>query len=207
MTVKKGGEMQWYESEVSQLEARIKNGEIAKGANLFYGSSSLTMWNSLKADLAPYKVENIAFGGSTIEDCVYLFERLVLPCEPKSIIFYAGDNDIGQGVCHSDIMGRFEALLAKRAKTLSGIKFTFISIKPSPAQHHQLHKIRLINSYVKTRIEELDNIYYLDMHSLMYTSDGMPNAELYSDDGLHMSPAGYKIWRDVLLAHANKIFL
>lgn len=199
--------MQWYESEVSQLEARIKSGEITKGANLFYGSSSLKLWKSMKEDLAPHNVENVAFGGSTIEACVYFFERLVPVCEPKSIIFYAGDNDIGNGVYHSDVMARFEALLAKRAKTLSGIKFTFISVKPSPARHHLLHRIRLLNSYVKTRLDELDNVNYLDVHSLMYTPDGMPNHELFNDDGLHMNENGYAIWRNLLLSHASKIFL
>lgn len=199
--------MQWYESEVSQLEVRIKSGEITKGANLFYGSSSFTMWKTLKEDLAPHNVENIAFGGSTIEACVHYFERLVLPCEPKSIIFYAGDNDIGNGVYHSDIMARFEALLLKRAQKLSGIKFTFLSVKPSPARHGLLLRIRLLNSYVKTRLDELDNVNYLDIHSLMYTPDGMPNPELFQADGLHMNANGYDIWRNILLSHSNKIFL
>lgn len=199
--------MKWYEAEVSHLEAQIRNGEIKKGANLFYGSSSLTLWKDIKFDLAPHNVENVAFGGSTIEACVHFFDRLVVPCEPKSIIFYAGDNDIGNGVYHSDVMARFEALLAKRAQTLSGIKFTFISLKPSPARHNLLHRIRLVNSYVKARLEELDNVHYLDAHSLMYTPDGMPNPELFSEDGLHMNASGYDIWRNLLLSHSNKIFL
>lgn len=199
--------MKWYEAEVSHLEAKIRNGEIKKGANLFYGSSSFTLWKDIKSDLAPYNVENVAFGGSTIEACVHFFDRLVVPCEPKSIIFYAGDNDIGNGVYHSDVMARFEALLAKRAQTLSGIKFTFISLKPSPARHNLLHRIRLVNSYVKARLEELDNVQYLDAHSLMYTPDGMPNPELFSEDGLHMNANGYDIWRNLLLSHSNKIFL
>lgn len=199
--------MQWYESEVSHLETRIRNGEIKKGANLFYGSSSFTLWKDIKSDLAPHNIENVAFGGSTIEACVHFFDRLIVPCEPKSIIFYAGDNDIGNGVYHSDVMARFEALLAKRAHTLSGIKFTFISLKPSPARHNLLHRIRLVNSYVKARLEELDNVQYLDVHSLMYTPDGMPNPELFNEDGLHMNAAGYDIWRNLLLSHSNKIFL
>jgi len=199
--------MNWYEAEVSQLEAKIRNEEIKKGANLFYGSSSFTLWKSIKSDLAPHNVENVAFGGSTIEACVHFFDRLVLPCEPKSIIFYAGDNDIGNGVYHSDVMARFEALLAKRAQKLSGIKFTFVSLKPSPARHHLLHRIRLVNSYVKSRLEDLDNVQYLDTHSLMYTPDGMPNPELFGVDGLHMNANGYDIWRNLLLSHSHKIFL
>ncbi len=198
--------MQWYEPEVLELEKRIKNGEIGKGANLFYGSSSLREWENIQKDFSLYQVENIAFGGSTIEACVYFFERLVVPCEPKSIIFYAGDNDVGNGVYHSDIMARFEALLTKRAKLLSGIKFTFISVKPSPARHALLYRIRLLNSYVKTRLDELENTHYIDIHTPMYTSGGIPNPELFCEDGLHMNANGYAIWREILLENAPKIF-
>lgn len=199
--------MHWYEAEVAALEARIKNGDISKGSNLFYGSSSLRLWDTIKADLAPHHVENIAFGGSTLEACVYFFERLVLPCEPKSIIFYAGDNDIGDGKYHSDIMSDLEGLLNKRAYYLSGINFTFISIKPSPQRHKLLHRIRLVNQYAKSRIEELDDMHYIDIHTRMYTTDGMPDARFYADDGLHMNAEGYALWRKVLLENADKVFV
>lgn len=189
--------MHWYEAEVSMLEQRIHKGEITKGANLFYGSSSLQLWGGIQNDLAPYRVENVAFGGSTLEACVHFFERLVVACEPKSLIFYAGNNDIGDGVYHSDIMARFEQLLQKRASYLSGINFAFISIKPSPARHPLLHRIRLVNNYVKERIEELDHMHYIDIHSKMYTPDGMPNPQLYREDGLHMNDEGYAIWRQM----------
>lgn len=199
--------MYWYEAEVAALEARINNGEITKGSNLFYGSSSLRLWENIRTDLAPYHIENIAFGGSTLEACVYFFERLVVPCEPKSLIIYAGDNDIGDGKYHSDVMGFFEALLAKRAAHLPGINFTFISVKPSPARHDLLQRIRLLNGYVKNRLDELPNMHYLDIHRAMYTADGMPNPDLYSDDGLHINAKGYAIWQKALLNHANELFI
>lgn len=198
--------MHWYEAEVQALEKKIDEGKIAKGVNLFYGSSSLRLWEGIKDDLAPHTIENIAFGGSTLEACVHFFERLVVPCEPKSIIFYAGDNDLGDGVYHSDVMGHFERLLEKRASYLSGTTFTFISIKPSPLRHHLLHRIRLLNSYAKERVEGLENMHYVDIHSKMYTCDGMPNSQLYSEDNLHMNKDGYKIWQEALLADADKIF-
>ncbi len=199
--------MEWHEAEVSQLEKKIKEGKITKGANLFYGSSSFRLWDTMQNDLAPYHIENVAFGGSTLKACVYFFERIILPCEPKSLIIYAGENDIGDGVYHADLMVHFEKLLKKRADHLSGIHFTFISIKPSPAHHALLHRIRLFNSYAKSRIEELDNMHYIDLHSQMYTADGMPNPELFSEDGLHINTLGYKIWRENLLQNADKIFV
>jgi len=198
--------MQWYENEVSNLEEQIKNGTIPKGFNLFYGSSSLTLWKDLSEAMMPHDVASIAFGGSTLEACNYFFERLVLPAKPRSLIFYAGDNDIGDGRYHSDVMAEFEKLLLKRATHLPGIRFTFISVKPSPARHHYLHRIRLLNTYVKERLESIDNTFYLDVHTPMLTADGMPDKSLYLEDGLHMSSKGYALWRDLLHKNAQTIF-
>ena len=71
--------MQWYEVEVQVLAKKINEGKIEKVANLFYGSSSLRLWEDIKEYLAPCMIENIAFGGgSTLETCVHFFERLVV---------------------------------------------------------------------------------------------------------------------------------
>jgi lysophospholipase L1-like esterase len=198
--------MYWYEAEVAALEAKIQSGEIAKGAHLFYGSSSFRLWEGLKNDFPEHTIENIAFGGSTLDACVYFFERLVVPCQPRSLIFYAGDNDIGDGRYHTEIMASFETLLAKRAKYLPGVHFTFISIKPSPARFHLLHRIRLVNRYVKERFEELDNVTYLDLHRYMFTADGVADASLYLEDGLHLNTNGYALWREHFLLNATEIF-
>ncbi len=199
--------MYWYEAEIAALEQRIRNGEISKGANLFYGSSSFRLWENLRGSFAPYSVENIAFGGSTLEAAVYFFERIVVPCEPSSLIFYAGDNDIGDGKYHTEIMAAFEALLAKRAKYLSGVPFTFVSIKPSPARHHLIHRIRLVNRYIQERFEELTGSFYLDVHHRMFTPDGMPDPSLFAADGLHLSPSGYELWQELFWLHRDEIFV
>lgn len=198
--------MQWYENEVSNLEEQIRHGNIPKGHNLFYGSSSLTLWEGLQDAMMPYDTASVAFGGSTLEACNYFFERLVVPLQPRSLIFYAGDNDIGDGRYHSDVMAEFEKLLIKRSKYLPGIRFTFISVKPSPARHHYLHRIRLLNNYVKDRLEGISNTFYLDIHSSMLTADGMPDGTLYLEDGLHMNAKGYALWQKLLHENAQRIF-
>lgn len=198
--------MQWYENDVSKLEERIASGEIAQGSNLFYGSSSLTLWDGLSEAMMPYDTASVAFGGSTLEACNYFFERLVVPAKPRSLIVYAGDNDIGDGRYHSDVMAEFEKLLMKRVEHLPGIRFTFIAVKPSPSRHHYLHRIRLFNRYVKERLEGINNTFYLDVHSPMLTADGMPDGTLYLEDGLHLNAKGYELWQKLLLDNAQGIF-
>lgn len=35
---------------------------------------------------------------------------------------------------------------------------------------------------------------FVDVERPMLSADGKPRPELYVEDGLHMSPAGYRIW-------------
>lgn len=195
--------MHWYESEVAALEKRISKGEIAQGTNLFYGSSSFRLWEDLAHDAAPHPVSNVAFGGSTLEACVYFFERLVVPCQPASLFFYAGDNDLGDGKYYMQVIEYFEALLDKRANYIPETPFYFLSIKPSPARRSLIPMMRLVNTYVRERLGAMPSCAYIDIHSPMLDPTGMPNASLYSEDGLHMNASGYALWRTILHHHAE----
>jgi len=198
--------MHWYDAEIDALVERIEKGEIQKGANLFYGSSSFRLWNTLAEDFSPYKVANVAFGGSTLEACAHFFERVVVPCEPSTLFIYAGDNDLGDGKYYLDVIGCFETLLRRRAKTMPQTPFYFLSIKPSPARRYLIPQIRLFNAYVRDRLSALPNCTYIDVHNLMLDQYGMTDPWLYDEDGLHMNAAGYALWRDTLLNQADFLF-
>jgi lysophospholipase L1-like esterase len=44
----------------------------------------------------------------------------------------------------------------------------------------------------------------VDIVPQMIGADGKPRKELLLDDGLHMTPAGYKIWNDALRPHLRQ---
>ena len=103
--------MEWYEAEVRALEQATLQSLPAEPA-VFYGSSSITLWSTLARDLASNRAVNLGFGGSTLEACVWFFERLVPPTRPASLVVYAGDNDLGDGQTPRQVRRRFEALSA-----------------------------------------------------------------------------------------------
>jgi lysophospholipase L1-like esterase len=61
-----------------------------------------------------------------------------------------------------------------------------------------MDKIRAANGLVKDYIAKNKNLVYMDIVPQMLTADGKPRPELLVDDGLHMSPAGYKVWTAAL---------
>jgi hypothetical protein len=88
--------MTWYHEDIKRLEK--ERAELTYDPKLiFYGSSSITLWDTLYADFKEYKPVNLGFGGSTLAACVWFFEQVVAPYNPEAIILYAGDNDLGDG--------------------------------------------------------------------------------------------------------------
>ena len=102
--------MNWYESEVRELESALKQERLPEKPAAFYGSSSIRMWPHLAKDLRDCRAVNVGFGGSTLAACVHFFPRLVPPIQPGSVVVYAGDNDLGDGQSPRTYCGRFTPL-------------------------------------------------------------------------------------------------
>ena len=80
--------MEWYEAEVRALEETRATQSPPPDPAVFYGSSSITLWSTLARDLGTARAVNLGFGGSTLEACVWFFERLVPPAGPASLVVY-----------------------------------------------------------------------------------------------------------------------
>ena len=191
--------MIWYEEEVARVE-KEQNQLSYIPETLFYGSSSIRLWNSLSADFAAYRPVNLGFGGSTLAACVWFFERILKGYQPKRIVFYAGDNDLGDGRQPEEIVIFFQQLVALLNQHFPGIPFYFISIKPSPARWDIINRIQYTNQLIQAAIEKAGaHFHYINITDAMEDQAGKPLPHLFQEDGLHLSPAGYGVWKERVL--------
>lgn len=198
--------MDWYEPEVHELErARILS-PLPANPVVFYGSSSIRLWSTLNRDLRSPRLVNLGFGGSTLAACVYFFERLVLPLQPASLLVYAGDNDLGDGRSPDDVVQSFRQLAGKVQQSCGTIPFGFLSIKPSPARRSILHRITETNQRIRRHILEIPGAFFVDLLPAMMAEDGNPRPDLFEEDGLHLSQAGYEVWTALLEPYRHYIF-
>jgi lysophospholipase L1-like esterase len=188
---------EWYEDEVRRRE-RQRSEEAVEKPILFYGSSSINYWPALEEDFPGQPILNAGFGGSTLAACVHYFERLVAPAAPRSIVFYAGDNDLGDGQMPDAVLGSLHALQEKVASQLGETPFAFISIKPSVQRFGILDRIVAVNAGARRLLAERPQSFYIDIASPSLQNDGMPRRSLYADDGLHLSPEGYALWAQMI---------
>lgn len=200
--------MDWYEAEVAGLEREAARRILPECPAVFYGSSSIRMWDTLSQDLASDRVLNRGFGGSTLAACVHFFERVVLPVRPGSLVLYAGDNDLGDGRSVDDVVATFGQCLYKLDLYLGPAPFGFLGIKPSPARWHLLDRIHRVNSSVAGMIRARRSpSLFIDTVNPMLSPDGHPDGNLFLDDGLHLSRRGYNLWTQLIWPHRKLLLI
>jgi len=164
---------------------------------LFVGSSSVRMWN-LKDSFPGRATMNRGFGGSELSDSLQYFDRIVLPCRPRAILLYAGDNDIGNGETAEQVIADYKAFAAKVRSQLPKADFAYLPIKPSLARWNLWPEMQKANHAIKQLAAADPKLHYLDTVTPMLGEDGKPKKEFFLPDGLHMTPAGYQAWTAVV---------
>jgi len=191
--------MYWYEEDVKQLEQKGQNLNFVP-ETLFYGSSTIRLWSSLDEDFPDYKPLNLGFGGSTLAACVWFFERIMQPYQPKRLVIYAGDNDLGDGRHPEEVFIFFQELAVKVNARFGHIPVYFISLKPSISRWYMANVFRFTNSLIEKEIKTYaTNWHFVDVFNPMLDGDGKPRPELFAFDGLHLSAKGYAQWRAIIL--------
>ena len=185
---------------IRAFEEEDKEAPPAKGAVLFLGSSSIRMWD-LKESFPDLDALNRGFGGSTIADSLYFIDRIVIPYEPRLIVFYAGDNDIAGGKTPQTVLEDYQAFIAAARKALPKTKVVFVAIKPSIARWKLVAKMREANALIQGFSEDDALLEYVDVDAPMIGEDGRPREGLFLKDGLHLNKEGYALWTSLVEPH------
>ena len=188
---------QW-EPDIARFEAADRANPPRLGGIVFVGSSSIRMWATLDRDFPGLPVLNRGFGGSEAGDVAQFAERIVVPYKPRVVVFYAGDNDLAAGKTPTQVLHAFKSFVATIHRDLPGTRVVFVSIKPSVARWGIVDKMRAANQFVRDYARTDDRLVYVDVFTPMLDPSGQPRRELFLEDGLHMTPAGYAIWRELI---------
>jgi lysophospholipase L1-like esterase len=198
--------MYWYEEEVKGLEKeRLRS--IDQPSTLFYGSSSIRLWNTLYEDFKLFKPVNLGFGGSTLAACSWFFNRIVAPYDAKSIVIYAGDNDLGDGRHPEEIFIFFERLAQLISARYGVIPCYYVSIKPSIARWDLINSLKYTNNIIENEIIKWDNNWkFINIYNKMLNKDGYPDKDYFQPDGLHLNTKGYALWKQVINTKLSENF-
>jgi len=195
-----------FESDVRELEFHLSHQEYKEQPVAFYGSSTMRLWSDFPRHFRDKDAINLGFGGATLEACVYYFERIILPHKPRSLVIYAGDNDIGNHYDCNKVVELYIELLQKVDRHLPGIPVTLLSIKCSPARLKMRQTIEKTNLQLERLAKTRPNTKYIDLFSTLLDQQGDIKENLFEGDRLHLNNKAYELWTKDLLKIEDFIF-
>jgi lysophospholipase L1-like esterase len=166
----------------------------AKGQILFIGSSSFRIWKTFATDLAGIAAINRGFGGSTMTDALYYFDRMVVKYAPSTVVVYEGDNDLAKGKSPEDLAKEYEDFSNRLKKALPKAKLVYLAVRPSLARIAIVDKQKKFNSWLADYCKSQKERFFLDMHSPFYLPDGTVMPDIFVADRLHLNEKGYLIF-------------
>jgi lysophospholipase L1-like esterase len=191
--------MKWYESDVKEAVSKRQQCKY-KPRSVFYGSSTITQWETLYVDFEEFAPVNLGFGGSTLAACVWFFDEIVAPLDqPERLILYAGDNDLGDGRHPEEVCIFYREFIIKLRDNYKDVPLYFVSIKPSISRVNLTDEIIRTNTLIKGEIDKGQNEHYVDIFEKMIDSKGHPIKKYFKHDGLHLNEKGYEVWKEAIL--------
>lgn len=187
--------------EVNALELKYKGIKNSNAETIvFTGSSSIRFWENLEELFPQFNVVNTGFGGSMTSDLLAYLEVLVLKYNPKKVFIYEGDNDIEKSKSVDKVFRQIRRLVRRIQKYDQGIEIVLIGVKPCPERWYLREKYQQLNRQMADLARETAGLEYVDLWENML-KNGNLQAELYVEDGIHLSEKGYSIFYTAIKEH------
>jgi lysophospholipase L1-like esterase len=172
-----------------------------QGSVVFAGDSLVGRWTTLADDLPGVRVANRGIGSEPSRGLLFRFKEDVLDLHPKAIVLLTGTNDLTARQDIRQTLANIADMLAMAERDSPGMPIVLCTLPPRADPKSPVDPARLsaLNQLIVSLADERRRITVLDLHALLADPDGAPHAEYFTEDRLHMTPAGQKRWRDGLL--------
>ena len=172
----------------------------APGTIICIGSSHMQLWKSVKEDLAPLTVHNYGIGGSRMTHAADLFiDNLAIPFKPRAVILYEGSNDINAGTKPEDVLANFQKIHRKFHTALPDSRLYVLGVVPSPGKRFdKIDELKKANALLAQECATQPWMKFIDVTRALLGADGVPKAECFIPGNIHMTAAGYEVWKSVI---------
>jgi lysophospholipase L1-like esterase len=182
-----------FEKEIAVLQRRSAQKQQQQNLVVFYGSSTIRLWDRLQKDFATHHTLNLGFGGAFIHSLSSHFETLFQGLQPKAIVLYLGGNDLSLGLSSMEIIDQIRTFIEfVHQKFPSAVIFN-ISIKPSFERQELLEVIQHINHEVNEMSMRSHYLHQIKLYEALIDQNQQIRSDVLLQDGLHLNKLGYEI--------------
>ena len=158
------------------------------GGIVFTGSSIFRFWTHLTDQMAPLPVLNRAIAGAVTEDMVNHIGTLVLPYQPRIVVYYCGSNDISEGDDAGPIIERTKRFIQILHEKLPNTFFYYTSIHKAPEKRARWDVVEAVNREMERYSRQATNVGYIDLNPVLFDTHNNLRENLFLSDGLHFRP-------------------
>lgn len=158
------------------------------GGIVFTGSSIFQFWNHLTDQMAPLPVLNRAIAGTVTQDMLDRIGQLVLPYQPRIVVYYCGSNDISAGEDAGPIIERTKRFIQLLREKSPNTFFYYTSIHKAPEKRARWDVVEAVNREMERYSHQAKNVGYIDLNPVLFDGRGNVRMNLFLGDGLHFRP-------------------
>lgn len=197
-----------WEGDVTNLETIDRSSLDPANSILFIGSSSIRLWNTIADDMSPYAVICRGYGGASYRDLCHFVSRLVTAHQPRAIVIFVA-NDITSPETSPDperVMIDVRATEAKIRERHPEVPIFYVAVTPTESRWRAWPTVQRLNGMIEDMCRDISNSFFIPTaRHFLDTTTGRPVRELFRDDSLHLSPAGYKVWAAVIRSSLDEV--
>ncbi|MDB5207654.1 MAG: sialate O-acetylesterase [Flavisolibacter sp.] len=188
----------YYEQKVSQFRLLPDT----KGEIVFLGNSITDIGEWVEI----WQNKNVKNRGISSDNTFGVLARLdeVLSSKPKKIFLLIGINDIAKGTPDSLIIANHKKIYERIKAASPKTKIFVQSILPTNADFTEFKRHQNKDEHIRFINESIKNIcgkaglIYVDLYSRLINEEGKLDKR-YTNDGLHLTGAGYLLWKELLI--------
>lgn len=136
-----------------------------------------------------HETHNLGVSGDTTDGVLARFDEVVA-IVPDNVSLLIGTNDLGRGRSVEHVVRNIEYLMVGLRRELPGARTLVQSVMPRGAEHAE--RVQDVNRHLR-QFSPTVRCLYLDLWPALATEEGDLRSE-YTDDGVHLTPAGYQAW-------------
>ena len=200
---KEAEEPSYYETKCASFA--VQNTNLSQGQIVFIGDSITDFYplDKYYSDL-PLATYNRGIAGDVTSGVYRRLKTSLFDIAPSKIVLLIGINDINIGQTTEGIVANYSSILQEIKENLPSAQVFCLSVLPMNKIASALkidvaagtERVKALNDQILTLAGKNDYTY-VDLFSHFADEDDRLLAE-YTSDGLHLSPAGYTVWTNVL---------
>lgn len=196
-----------WEKDIVKFEQQDKSESDPDSAILFVGSSSIRLWSTLKADVAPYPVIQRGFGGSKFSDLAVYAKRIVYPHQFRALVIFEANDITGSKADKSpeEVVKLFRDIVMTVRKKYADQPIFLLEITPTKSRWAVWPTVRQTNQLLKESCSKLHNTYFIETASSYLNKDGEPRTDLFIKDMLHQNREGYILWGELVRKKMDEV--